>query len=155
MVTEHEKQVFRWRLIVASTFILVLLTCVGATIYEVFGPPAGFRERVFPVMRQEIAQLPAFPGSSTVDEGEYNGPFHKPDLEADYTLVGSCADVEDYYTHIAADHGWVVTQSTGEHGSELTTVLHKDASGFHLRLDVECFSDRTASHTYTLFMRAS
>jgi hypothetical protein len=145
----------RWRYGIAIVFVLVVLVCFGVTFYQVFGPPSGYRERVFPAMRRELSQLPPPEGSTLVDETEYNGAFHEPDIEREYTLSGACADVHTYYSGIAPDNGWSVYRSTYEMNGVFTTIFQKQVGEFRFRLDVQCFSDPSVSRHFGLYISSS
>src|SRR5690348_15540748 len=107
------------RRILIGASVLLLLAVVAVTVYQVFGPPATYREGAINAIRMEEQALPAYPGSLPSWEGTYNGPFHKPALEVGYTLPGACSDIHPYYASIASARGWSLDKSPNPSNLEL------------------------------------
>jgi len=116
-----------------------------------------------PIIRQEIAQLPPYPGSTVTHTDVYQPPAHRPDIALYYTLPGTCADLQDHYQQAAPASGWTmdgpVQRVPGLFNDdpryvELDSTYHKTTQGIPLELAVACFVDQQDTPGYYFTLRA-
>jgi hypothetical protein len=114
------------------------------------------------IIRQEIAQLPPYPGSTVTGTDVYESP-DRPDIALYYTLPGTCADLQDHYQQVAPAAGWTmdgpvqrIQRSLDDDPRYvvLVSTYHKRTQSLPLELAVDCFVDQQFSSGYYFTLRA-
>jgi len=122
------------------------------------GPAHDRREQTLARMREEVDQLPPYPGSTLSGQIGSTVPFHIPELQFNYTLPGECSDVHSYYFKIAPPHGWVSHVYAERLPTALRSTYSKpsgDTNGDpNFGLLIECFVDQSRSPGYSVVIEA-
>jgi hypothetical protein len=142
--------------------MLGVLLVIGAAWYvDTLGPIDPYHKAVAHVLREELEQLPPYPGSVPERTVLKASIFDSESLlGVDYATAAPCDAIQAYYARSASAAGWAVVKSnqrvptdTNPQHAELLSVYDRGAGEYDSGLTVDCFASPDFQSGYSILLQ--